>query len=360
MSHCIFCRRPVLIVLLGGVTAAVLWQHFLSSPYHLLQVDKIKRVGENSLSDETFVEEFLSKGQPVIIVRETTGSKKDWSSIRPSLLNNCGGQNYSAIPIAMQWVLHGLKPVEQKYFGWFLRLTAGVDFDNWVKERKVVTLEGIDRISASPISLKNEMPLLSRVFLPFIAQRVLTFFLLPHYLGDLVLSHYEAQQCGIPLTETLQEANVLAGLRSKGFAEPIGQQMSWTFWGGIDSSNYPLHRDNNDNDVFIDVFEGCKEVVVVHPDERHKLNPLPIENANVWQNDFFLGRPRNIEKVWRGRINAGETLFLPGDSLHEARNQCASTVSNSRRPWPSYLVRAVEFRMAESKLIKPPPPIFLQ
>lgn len=87
--------------------------------------------------------------------------------------------------------------------------------------------------------------------------------------------------------------------------------------------------------VFIDIFEGCKDFVIVHPDERHLLNATPLAGAQIWQDDFFShGRPASMKRIWRGMVHPpGETLYFPGDALHEARNQCPNTLSACTRPW---------------------------
>jgi hypothetical protein len=62
----------------------------------------------------------------------------------------------------------------------------------------------------------------------------------------------------------------------------------------------------------------------VDPIEREELSQLPIPGANVWGDDDFFSSTHNIgiDRVCRGKISAGETHFVAGDSIHEARNNC--------------------------------------
>jgi len=182
------------------------------------------------------------------------------------------------------------------------------------------------------------------------------------------------------------------------------------FWGGAGSSSYPLHRDLCDADAFFTVLSGCKEFVVLGPEQRtvlHRVDVAPdlaIFSDDVWDNQFAFGigglllhrawvhfnrvfptlsssmleriLPSNFlsvgrslgskfnrapaaagggrvplgvdrKRAWRGALLPGETLFMPGEMIHSVRNPCPSSVSICRRLWRSSGVRDIEADMKE-------------
>ena len=91
------------------------------------------------------------------------------------------------------------------------------------------------------------------------------------------------------------------------------------FLGGPGTSSYPLHRDQNDADAIFTVFEGCKEFVLVKPSSRGSLSRFQLPGFNIWNEDLYsTGLPEGA-LGWQGTVRQGETLYVPGDVLHEVR-----------------------------------------
>ena len=114
------------------------------------------------------------------------------------------------------------------------------------------------------------------------------------------------------------------------------------FWGGRDSSIYPLHRDEKDADCFFTVWKGCKEFILIAPDERKYLHRIYLPYINIWSDVlWFTGKPRGMRRAWKDTIFQGETLYMPGEFIHEAKNRCHGTVAMCRRPWRASAVRNI-------------------
>ena len=114
------------------------------------------------------------------------------------------------------------------------------------------------------------------------------------------------------------------------------------FWGGPGAAAYPLHRDSVDADVFSTVLKGCKSFIIVAPEERGLLSRLEWPGFHFWHDDLFgSGKPRAMKRGWKGTVEEGETLYVPGEMLHEARVECFDTISVSRRPWKATAVRDI-------------------
>ena len=93
--------------------------------------------------------------------------------------------------------------------------------------------------------------------------------------------------------------------------------MSQFFLGGSGTSSYPLHRDLNDADAVFTVFEGCKEFVLVEPSSRGLLTRFDLPGFNIWNEDLYSTGLPDGAVGWRGMVNQGETIYMPGDLLHE-------------------------------------------
>jgi hypothetical protein len=114
------------------------------------------------------------------------------------------------------------------------------------------------------------------------------------------------------------------------------------FWGGKDASSYPLHRDENDADTFFTFWSGCKEFIVVPQDERSALERMNYPGFQMWYNDLFeTGMPIAMARGWKDTVLAGETLYMPGEMLHEVRTACYDTINVCRRPWRATAVRDI-------------------
>lgn len=300
----------------------------------------IDRVNERDLDNQSFIDDYVKAGRPLIIIREKNDGRLPDENVVPLFLRRCKKVSVPGIPMSVQNVLDSITPEQLSYAGVLMKLLIGVDLKKWIDDREFVSITDIHNIARSPVSLKSPMPKLTSLLMPSLLLRMLELFLRPLYMGDVVLSNeYLENTCGIKFPLTRQEKYV----RTLVNYDP-SQQYNYMFWGGIDSSFYPIHRDNNDRDVFVDVVSGCKEFVLIHPDERGKLTKVPIPGANIWKNDFFSSSNNvGLERVWKGVINAGETMYMPGDTLHEARNNCPTTVSASRRPWQGSLFRKINF-----------------
>ena len=120
------------------------------------------------------------------------------------------------------------------------------------------------------------------------------------------------------------------------------------FLGGAGTSSYPLHRDMNDADAVFTVFEGCKEFVMMKASSRGVLSRLDLPGFNIWNEDLYSSGLPDGGAGWRGTVKQGESLFMPGDVLHEVRNACPSTVAMCRRPWRTTAVRDIKGEMEVS------------
>eukprot|EP00584_Thalassiosira_punctigera_P005635 CAMPEP_0172529352 /NCGR_PEP_ID=MMETSP1067-20121228/3456_1 /TAXON_ID=265564 ORGANISM="Thalassiosira punctigera, Strain Tpunct2005C2" /NCGR_SAMPLE_ID=MMETSP1067 /ASSEMBLY_ACC=CAM_ASM_000444 /LENGTH=334 /DNA_ID=CAMNT_0013313385 /DNA_START=45 /DNA_END=1049 /DNA_ORIENTATION=- len=311
----------------------------------LLPPHPIDRIPESRLDHETFSEQYVRQGKPLIIVRDVTGP---WKNVSSALIDNCGHLELSAVPIAAQNVHASFGPRGRRLYHWMLKLTVGINLAEWCAKRERVSFEEVRREAirnGDDTNVTEKIPRWFRYIAPAFLPRMLELYIRPFYLADLVWDEDHALFCGVPTQRSLAEQRVVAELtartREKIFKKDENQRYFWMFWGGKDSSLYPLHRDNSNHDVMIDVYEGCKDFVIVHPNERQWLSAIPLEGAQIWSDDFFSsGRPVSMERVWRGMVLPGETLYLPGDSLHEARNRCPNTLSSSTRPWHGADVRA--------------------
>lgn len=301
---------------------------------------RIDRVHERDLDNQSFISDYVKAGKPLIIVREKNDERLRDENVVPLLLQNCKDTEVPGIPVSVQNVLDTITPEQLGYVNILMRTFIGLDLKKWIDDRELVKFVDINKVARSEVSLKKPMPMLASILMPSFILRLLELFLRPLYMGDVVFTNnYLETSCRISLPLTKQEIYGRSLVRYDYL-----QDQSFLFWGGIDSSFYPVHRDNNDNDVFVDVVSGCKEFVIIHPDERGKLTKLPLPGANIWGNDFFSSLNNvGLERAWKGVINVGETMYMPGDSLHEARNNCPTTVSMSRRPWRGSLFRKINF-----------------
>lgn len=347
----IFFRIIAIIVAIAVAIYPNIFPKSIPDRYdELLPLHQIDRILESQLNNTTFYS-YIEHGIPLIIVRDVTGKGDKWKNLPMKLVSNCGNMTLSAIPKALRVVLKSLNPWQFYLYAMVIKLAINVDLSQWIDEREEVTLEEA-KFAAAYSGVEEEVKVEKRAtstdndrageILPKSISRMLTILTLPMYMAY-DWSRNTARNCGIPFQRTSAETGVLKELEARGhltilrFANP----MISIFWGGTGTTVYPLHLDFNDNDVMIDVYEGCKELVIVHPDERHYLTKLSYpRGAMIWLDDFFdHGRPASMEKIWRGVVHSGETIFFPSDSIHEARNQCPNTLSICTRPWVGEDVR---------------------
>ena len=133
------------------------------------------------------------------------------------------------------------------------------------------------------------------------------------------------------------------------------------FWGGVNTTAYPMHFDMDDGDVVMHVLRGCKELVVFLRDHDGPADSYLQRSIlkNIFNLDAFShlvskedGDPSSVLIGWHGYLRAGDVMFLPGDSIHQIRNVRENTFAISQRVWSSTIVRNMGF-FARSKGIEP-------
>jgi hypothetical protein len=329
--------------LLVGVGAIAIHAFFFKSPgQSMQQIKPIDRVHEGDLTATTFLNKYVKTGTPVIIIQDGVdayaGRRVD------ALLENCSEFSVPGISEAALYFFDHLTSWQHRLLAFFTKVMIGIDLQEWQNAMRSVSIADIHKVAKNETSLKKNMSKLVQL-LPSAVQQILDLFANPMYLGDAQLSYSDAlDKCKVGLEITQQEQDV----RSMAIQmnDPQQDEKIYFFWGGIDSSYYPLHQDIVEGDVFMEVVSGCKEVVIVHPDESHKLTKSQIPGARVYINDLFESSRGTIdghlEEAWKGTVSAGETLYMAYPSVHEVRNKCPTTVSLVRRPWLGKTFREIK------------------
>ena len=357
-------------------------------------LNPIPRVLESSLSPEDFVEFYVKPGIPVIIVHDVDGiTAAESAEIKSLLLSRCGDRPVNLLSATIQTFVSDMDPPVRRVFDLALRLFNGVDLDTWLMERKARTLRDLDAAGAkSGGEGKVGGSFLAEMLLPATLHRLLSLTFLPPYLSDVhpkeicgeLLSrpknkhdtalgsnsghsaHQQSQSTTSSsspsrrlfskfVSPTRYEDHVSALLSSSPYPGPaLGPWSLFSehsfdtddkfFWGGDRTSSYPLHRDVNDADAVFSLSSGCKEFVIAPHSERHLLSRLPIPGFQAWQDDLFrFGRPPGSSSTlwWSGAAYGGETMYLPGELLHEVRNCARDTIAMCRRPWRASAARDI-------------------
>jgi len=128
------------------------------------------------------------------------------------------------------------------------------------------------------------------------------------------------------------------------------------FWGGPGSYSYPLHSDVADGDVFFEVHSGCKAVVLLPMEARHRLTRINVPGFEflktvAFVEDLHRNPPPDGVTGWRGVVRPNELLYMPGELLHDVRNTCKKTVSICRRPWRASLARSIFWQRLKSLML---------
>ena len=329
---------------------------------------EIPRLQESELTNEIFLK-FVSLGRPLIVVRDDGegGEAGSYSNnvvhvdsgttcieasniqspknILTSLLEECGDMPVQLLSPTVETFLGNLPSYQTFWLDSLVRLAFGIRLGDWVKERESVRLREFYENSRACGNKKNSSSKSgsARFFIPKFAMTLLNIIGRPPYLADISVDIV----CPSVLSKILPskfEEHILQKVLAKNYfdheiySEHIHDSTEKFFWGGAETSSYPLHRDNNDADAVFDVLSGCKEFIIVHPDERDKLSRLDVVGFNIWQDDLFENTP---EWAWRGLVRENEMIFMPGDYLHEVRNNCADTIAVCRRPWRASAVRDI-------------------
>lgn len=319
-------------------------------------LEPISRINHSSLSFSKF-EEHLRVGRPLIIVYDEgnfTGNL-----IRPILLKKCGERRTNLLSETIRSFVGIMDPLQKGALDLSLRLFLSSSLENWYNERTSKTLLELDEI-ASQSQRQPERGLafkLKALWIPRLVDRLLDIAASPPYLSDVLPSSVcpsvLSRRDGISaaLRETEYEALTKVLLKENGgklgdwedFHEHHFDSEEKFFWGGPGSSSYPLHRDLNDADAFFTVLEGCKKFVIVEPESRSLLTRVDVPGFNIWLESLFDGwySPDKVGTGWTGTLRAGETLFMPGEMLHEVVNGCPNSISMCRRPWRASRVRNV-------------------
>lgn len=337
--HC-FIRIGLYLV----AVSVPFWLLINSSTQTMQQIKPIDRVSEHELDPAVFLAKYVETGTPVIIIRDEHAlpNSKDVIS---SFVINCSDLTAPGIPSPATEAIKSLTSVQQQVLSFILNLLLGFELKSFMENREHVSIADIHRVATSKISLKVSISKLVD-WLPHRTRRVIELFSRPPYFADAAFSPYLVKgRCGVDVQNVRQENQLISMARQK--RDPtVNEKGVALFWGGIDSSYYPMHRDALNGDMFMDVLSGCKEFVIVHPDERDKLKSIPIPIGEAFEDDLFTLSTdkvksmmlrgtfnRHINKAWKGTISAGETLYMSAKSLHEARNNCPSTIALNHRPW---------------------------
>jgi len=254
-----------------------------------------------------------------------------------------------------------MDPVQKKMLDIFLLVFLSSPLQPWLKTRGSKTLKTLNEITSEPKPEYGFLYNARSYWVPRLVDRLVGIGGSPPYLSDvhpkrvckrvLVEGRDEDGGVGELLRETFYEEKTKELLEAEG-----GKLGSWEvfsshsfnddekfFWGGIGSSSYPLHRDLNDADAIFTMYEGCKEFVIVDPKSRGLLTRVDVPGFNIWLENLFEGWPSRdrVGRGWTGTVRAGETLYMPGEMLHEVRNNCVHSISMCRRPWRASSVRNI-------------------
>lgn len=311
------------------------------------QIKPIERIHENELDPAAFLTKYVATETPVIIVRDDNRYKGAADGFMLSFINNCSDLSVPGIPYAAMKAITSLSPWQHRLASFILNLLVGIDLKTFMKNRKNISVADIHQVAKSQTSLMMA-PSNLVMFLPQSIQRILEIFTRPPYLADAQLSSSIVKgRCGVDVQIVKPEERLISMAGAKIKNPNLYEHKVTLFWGGIDSSFYPLHRDISTNeDMFMDVLSGCKEFAIAGYDERNKLTSIPLPAGEAFVDELFtlsvdkmksIGLRgtyiKHMERAWKGSVASGETLYMPAMSLHEARNSCPSTIAVSHRPW---------------------------
>ncbi len=95
-------------------------------------------------------------------------------------------------------------------------------------------------------------------------------------------------------------------------------KMPYLFFGG-EGSNVRLHYDFDNSDVFLTQFSGTKKITLFHPKFSNLLYRQPFtthSHLNISQNDFKNTLSYPYLEAFTGKIECGDTLYIPARHWH--------------------------------------------
>ncbi|GMH83975.1 hypothetical protein TrVE_jg10230 [Triparma verrucosa] len=337
-------------------TLADLWAN--KSNKTLLQVD---RVSEADLPYEVFLEKYLKPGVPVIIKHDGPDSPFTEGAgdvLLENVIRRCGDKKLNLLPPTVRTVSRNMNPIVKGILSAVLFTFQGKTVQQWLDERTARKISFVQSIVSPNHEYEESWFLRSAaVFIPSMFHRLLLLLSRPPYLADLarndVCKSVLGEHIDEPLLQLTQYELKTLDLLSSSDESKLGTWPSLDavlrfddtdkfFWGGAGASSYPLHRDVQDADTFFTMFTGCKDFVMVDPVQHKHLTSLDIPMLHIWKDDLFInGRPEGLERAWRGVLHPGETLYMPGDFIHEVRVKCPNTSNICRRPWRASATRNI-------------------
>ncbi len=379
-----------------ALLAVIVAVAFISSPSSDVRqyesFKEIPRIKESELSEESFYKDYVSRGVPLIIVHDDPThilhpDKNFSQTLKDDLISKCGHKKVDLISATVKTFVQDLNGPFKVVLDVCLRLLLSVDLETWMSERmsrRLADLSVIGKNSDEPLPLSS----LVTMFFPRALERILTLGSRGPYLADVkpelvcreVLSKPRPDG-SYPRIRTFHVSDLnyasmsepqydfMAATKferfvadlvkdSKSSPQKLGDWPTFSelvyddadkfFWGGVGTASYPIHRDVNDADAVFTVFGGCKDFIMVHQDERNLLTRLDIPGFNIWYEDLYeLGMPAGAKRAYRGTVGAGETIFMPGEMLHEVRNSCPDTIATCRRPWRASAIRNITHQSKE-------------
>jgi len=385
MSRCgTICRRALLLIALLAAAMVLTLVGFRESAIRSIlypdtsfikSLKPIRRVHWTELDLGQFRSKHVLQSVPLIIELQTTDMPL-WD--RESFLQYCSHRKVSLISRATAQALHqGARIASEdsqhrihdlgKLLDLSLRIFTRGGVENLTKARSMIPLaevaQQIDRADAAGV--EGEWSLLSST--P--SHRIWTMALLARWspiaamidaflrvvLGPTYL-HDQAVDQVCPELERNGGSFAAAYARQASFVDPgwLAEMLQVNssevvvdkrneplqfFWGAKGSVAYPLHWDVVDGDNFMQMLQGCKEVVILQEDEG--MTSGDVLASNIPGTTSFAFDPFDASADtsggplvgWYGEIKAGDLLFMPGNSLHHIRNKCKDTVSIGTRPW---------------------------
>ncbi|CAK9075799.1 unnamed protein product [Durusdinium trenchii] len=322
---------------------------------------EIPRRNRSGLTEEEFYQEHVLKGIPLLLFLDEPMPALD------VFLSACADRKLNLLSKQQADVLQDLLDEELPLWQWLvsnfvLLLTTGSTARRWAQLRQATATELFEGPAAASFRGPPAAVRLLHTVAAFLDNKLLLHLSAvaklisqPVYLADKVLDdicpalrpHAELSSYEQHAFERLQNRKVpwqtLQGIEDIGLRHESDARV---FYGGPKSYSYPLHRDLPDEDVLCVLHSGCKDVVMLPPAARRRLERLQVPGARrrpfTWAYDFFSDSPlKHLKQGWAGTLRPGELLYMPGEMLHHIRNSCKHSFTICRRPWRATMARDV-------------------
>jgi len=279
---------------------------------------------EAALPRERFLREFVQRREPVKI---RLAEVDVWNASR--LLEQCGDSELILISSATATVLSNLpwpdwftKIVELAFV---LLLRRWTTVNGEIERRINVKLsdfaaEATEPVPGGPADFSLGLPLFVQRLLPPELVAFMEIYARPRYLADIYLSHVCPEALHWHQMPRLLSPNWVH------FAKGKVVDMPGLFWGKAQTQTYPMHQDIYDWDFGMITFKGKKRYAVFKPEERDKLARIEkvthadVFEANPFAPDVVATPGLRDAKGWKGVVNPGEMLFVPGGFIHHFEN----------------------------------------